>query len=91
MEKDYKDKLKKATWKWKGGKSTTTTTTTDGGGTATVISEEEGGGDGAGGGELTELYDQELVEGKIRDINEKWKLEVEKLESEKVWRQGFLA
>lgn len=88
MEKDYKDKLKKATWKWKGGKSTTTTTT-DGGGTATVISEEEGGGDGAGG-ELTELYDQELVEGKIREINEKWKLEVEKLESEKVWRQGFL-
>lgn len=88
MEKDFKNKLKKVQWKQK-GKSTTTTTTTGG--------EEEGGApeqgdfeDVDGGREKgiseqdVDEYDPEMIERRINDINEKWKLEVERLERDKV-------
>uniref|UniRef100_A0A183BLK1 Myosin_tail_1 domain-containing protein n=1 Tax=Globodera pallida TaxID=36090 RepID=A0A183BLK1_GLOPA len=79
LENEYKDKLKKTMWK--GGKSTATTSTDGGGGTTTITSDgEEGRGAGA---PEQEMYDSELVERKIREINGKWKLEVEKLENEK--------
>jgi chromosome segregation ATPase len=77
LEKEYKDRLKKASMRSRSSKSSdfgggTEDTTTEGG---------EGGGDTAGGG--TDRYDQEIIELRIKEVNDKWKLEVERLENEK--------
>ena len=93
LEKDFKDRLRRTAWRGKPGKSTTTTTT-DG----TITTDEGGGGDGdgemeekeekeggGGGGKSSiEIYDPELVERKIKEIEDKWKIRVEQLENEKV-------
>jgi hypothetical protein len=99
MEKDFKNRLKKAQWR-RGGKSTTTTTTTGGGesgeggepsatgeGTDETDKGEGGGEDGGGKAAAAaeaDFYDPDIVESRIHEINEKWKLQIEKLEKEKV-------
>jgi hypothetical protein len=95
LEKDYKDRIRRLTWKAKPGKSTTTTTTTttngtieteDGEGGGEEEEAEEGRGDRRDvGGKSIETYDQELIDRKIREIEEKWKIKVEQLENEKVF------
>jgi hypothetical protein len=94
LEKDFKDRLRRTAWRGKPGKSTTTTTTTDGtittdeggegGGDEEIDEKEEKEGGGGGGKSSIEIYDPELVERKIKEIEDKWKIRVEQLENEKV-------
>uniref|UniRef100_A0A915E022 Rootletin-like coiled-coil domain-containing protein n=1 Tax=Ditylenchus dipsaci TaxID=166011 RepID=A0A915E022_9BILA len=75
LEKDYKSKSTDT------GKSTDTSgtgTSTVTGGGADVVE----GGEGAAG-EQPSGYDSDIVEIRIKEVNDKWKLEVERLENEK--------
>jgi len=79
LEKDYKERLKNASRKSRGsGKSTGGGTTVDETTTTTTTGEGEDSGTDAYG------YDREIVEIRIKEINDKWKLEVDRLENEKV-------
>lgn len=94
LEKAYKDKLRQASKRSRssgGGKSTDTGTTSGDEADADPAGDgTKGDGGGAGGGTTTTTtdyeihgYDPEIVEIKIKEVNDKWKLEVERLENEK--------
>ena len=84
LEKYYKERYKKAAWKIGGGGAKGTTTTDETGiGTEESYSkeDEEEGGSKVG---TTDVYDLELVERKIREVENKWKIKIEQIENEKV-------
>jgi hypothetical protein len=79
IEKYYKEKYKKSGWKIGGGGGGTTTDETG------IGTEESYSKEYEEDGNKTEIYDLELVERKIKEVEDKWKIKIEKIENEKVF------